>query len=187
MSETLLQWYQKNAKNPIRLHLGCGGLRWRDFLNVDLYPHEEGQIDSSRDGCVADVFADMRHLDLPDNSIDEIFSAHTLEHFVRWEAVDMLKDWLRMLKKGGFIILETADFTRCVALLFWPKRGRRQLALSQFYGNQWDRLDFETHRYLWSAREIKRTLLDLGYSHVTVSHRTWTHVPWRDMHIVAYK
>ena len=187
MTESLSQWYRTNTMRPIRLHVGCGGVRWRDFVNVDLYPHREGTIDSSRDGCVADVFADMRNLGLPNNSVDEIFSSHTIEHFVQWEAIDMLRDWLRMLKPGGFITLETADFNRCLLLLLWPRRGRRQLALSQFYGNQWDRLDFETHRYLWSAREIKQRLLEIGYSSVSVSHKTWTHVPWRDMHIVARK
>jgi predicted SAM-dependent methyltransferase len=65
--------------NPIRLHVGCGGVRWRDFVNVDLYPYQEGTIDFSRDGCVADVFAYMRDLGLPDNSVDEIFSSHTID------------------------------------------------------------------------------------------------------------
>ena len=78
MNESLSRWYLENQKKPIRLHVGWGGMRWRDFLNVDLHPHVEGTIDSSRDGCVADVFADMRNLGLPDNSVDEIFSAHTI-------------------------------------------------------------------------------------------------------------
>lgn len=187
MNTSLQDWVAAHPHVPLRLHLGCGNVRWRDFLNVDLYPHVPGRRDSSRGGCVADVFADMRHLDLPDASVDEIFTAHTIEHFVQWEAIDMLADWLRMLKPGGTVILETADFVRCIAWLFWPGRWKRKLALSQFYGNQWDRLDFETHRYLWSARELRKTLLEIGYSRVSVTHRTWTHFPGRDMHVWARK
>lgn len=187
MSPTLEEWYRNNPRAPLRLHLGCGDVRWRDFLNVDLYPQEPGQRDSSRGGCNADVFADMRHLGLPDASVDEIFTSHTLEHFVRWEALDMLADWLRMLKPGGKVVLETADFVRCIAWLFWPGRWKRRLALDQFWGNQWDRLDYETHRYLWSAKELKTALLEIGYARVEISHRTWTHFPGRDMHVCAWK
>lgn len=187
MTTSLQEWQKTHPDAPLRLHLGCGGVRWRDFLNVDLHPHIPGQRDTSREGCVADVFADMRRLELPENSIDEIFTAHTIEHFVRWEALDMLADWLRMLKPGGKVIMETADFVRCIAWLFWPGRWKRKLALTQFYGNQWDCLDFETHRYLWGARELRNALREIGYSRVTVTHRTWTHYPGRDMHICAWK
>lgn len=187
MTDSLKDWYQHADHGAVRLHLGCGGMRWRDFLNVDLHPHPEGRKDSSRSGCVADVFADMRHLGLPDDSVDEIFTSHTVDHFVRWEAVDMLADWHRMLKPGGLLVMEMADFVRCILWLFLPGRCKHSLALSQFYGNQWDRLDFETHRYLWSAREMKRELLEIGFSRVTVSHRTWTHYSGRDMHVCAWK
>lgn len=172
---------------PVKLHLGCGGTKWKDFINVDLHPAIEGVADSSREGCVADAFADMRNLGLPDGSVDEIFTAHTIEHFVRWEAIDMLKDWHRMLKSGGGLVLETADFARCVWWLFHPRPGRRHLARTQFYGNQWDRLDYETHRYLWSARELSRLLKQIGFRGISVTHRTWTHYPGRDMHVRAIK
>lgn len=65
----------------VKLHLGCGGIRWRDFINVDMYPAEAGTPDSSRIGCVADVFADMRKLGLANYSVDEIFTSHTIDHF----------------------------------------------------------------------------------------------------------
>ena len=170
----------------VKLHLGCGGIRWKDFVNIDLYP-SDGSPDSSRSGCVADVFADIRHLGLPDASVDEMFSAHTIEHFVRWEALEMLRDWYRILKPGGRLILETPDFWRCVLWLAHPLGRRRQAARSQFYGNQWDRLDFETHRYVWSAGELARTLKSVGFTRVHTTHRTETHYPGRDVRAEAIK
>ena len=180
--------YLSQRGGPVRLHLGCGGERWRDFVNVDLHPSDASIRDSSRSPCRADVWADMRSLALPDEYIDEIFTAHTLEHFTRWEAVAMLRDWHRMLKCRGRLVIETPSFWGCVTWLFHPSRRKRDLALSQFYGNQWDRIDFETHRYVWRARELRSILLDeIGYSGVRVSRRTWTHHPGRDMQIVAEK
>lgn len=175
--------------NPdaVKLHLGCGGMRWRDFINVDMYPHDESVVDSSRGGCVADVFADMRALGLPDNSVDEIFTSHAIDHFTRWEAVDMLWDWYRIIKPGGRVVIEAADFMRCILWLLHPKRTKRQAARNQFYGNQWDRLEHETHRYVWRARELVSVLRDIGFRRVVYSHATWTHYPGRDMHVEAFK
>jgi predicted SAM-dependent methyltransferase len=183
-----LQDFIAYVKPPkVKLHVGCGGIRYRDFINIDLYPHEPSVQDSSRSGCVADVFADMRALNLPDNYVDEIFTSHTIDHFTRWEALEMLMDWYRMLKAGGIVVIEVADFVRCVLWLFHPMRKKRHLAITQFYGNQWDRVEHETHRYLWSARELRRELIRIGFKKVFVSHHTETHYPGRDMRVEAIK
>jgi ubiquinone/menaquinone biosynthesis C-methylase UbiE len=184
---TLAGLVKARSCSPIRLHLGCGGMKWKDFINVDLNPAKPEEKDSSRNGCIADVFADMTKLGLPDNSVDEIFTSHTIDHFTRWRGLEMFADWLRMLKPGGRVVIEAADFRRCVLWLFHPSKENRRLARTQFYGNQWDRIDYETHRYLWSSTELRHEMLKLGFKAVTISHRTETHVPGRDMRITAIK
>ena len=184
---TLREYVQTHRPERLKLHLGCGGQRWQDFLNVDLYPAVEGQEDTSRNGCIAEAWADMRNLGLDEGSVDEIFTAHTLEHFVRWEAVEMLRHWHRMLKPGGKVVLETPDLLRVILNVFHPRRSRRRLAWNMFYGNQWNRIDYETHRYVWTASELKRELRAIGYSRVEVTHRTLTHIPGRDMRVTAIK
>jgi predicted SAM-dependent methyltransferase len=188
MSETTLNEYLWERKPAVvKLHLGCGGIRWQDFINVDLHPHDPAVQDSSRGGCVADVFADMRNLGLLNDTVNEIFTSHTIDHFTRWQAVDMFTDWFRMLKPNGVLTIEAADFWRCVWWLFHPASEKRRLARTQFYGNQWDRIEFETHRYVWSARELKTALLEIGFRKVLCSHATLTHYPGRDMRVVATK
>ncbi|WP_152053992.1 class I SAM-dependent methyltransferase [Tautonia marina] len=184
---SLSEYIRSNQIEPVRLHLGCGGVRWPGFINVDMNPHDESRSDSSRNGCVAEVFADMRCLNLGDASVEEIFTSHTVDHFTRWQAMDMFADWYRMIKPGGKVAMELADFNRCVLWLFHPSRRKRELARNQFYGNQWDRIDYETHRYVWSAGELKKALKEIGFSRVTISHATQTHHPGRDMRIEATK
>jgi predicted SAM-dependent methyltransferase len=184
---SLIEYLAARPNNAVKLHLGCGGERWRDFINVDMNPHSPDRADSSRSGCVADVFADMRNLGLPDNTIDEIFTVHTIDHFTRWEAVKMFRDWHRMLKPGGLLTIEVADFTRCVWWLFHPSEKKRRLALTQFYGNQWDEIEYETHRYGWSARELKSVLKETGFITVKINHKTLTHYRGRDMHVESIK
>jgi predicted SAM-dependent methyltransferase len=163
---SLAEYIKVRECRTVKLHLGCGGVRWLDFINVDLHPHDETKRDDSREGCIADTFADMRNLGLPEECVDEILTSHTIDHFTRWEAIDMLRDWYRMLKPGGIVVIEAADFNRCVLWLFHPSGRKRQLARSQFYGNQWDRIDYETHRYVWSARELRSVLREIGFRRV---------------------
>jgi predicted SAM-dependent methyltransferase len=129
----------------------------------------------------------MRALGLPNDLIDEIFTSHTIDHFPRWVAIDMFRDWHRMLKPDAVAVIEVADFMRCILWVLHPSQEMRTAARNQFYGNQWDRIDFETHRYVWSARELVRVLKDIGFRKVTCSHDTLTHYPGRDMHVEATK
>lgn len=186
-NQTLSEYLVEFSSGPVRLHLGCGGVRWKDFTNIDYYPHLENQSDSSRNGCIADCYADIRKLGLDDCSVDEIFTSHTFEHFTKWDGIELLNDWFRMLRKGGKLVIEMPDFWRCVFWLFHPLKRKRALGRSQFYGNQWDKLEFETHRYLWSMREFTSTLHEVGFTTINASHRTETHYPWRDMRVEAIK
>ena len=62
---SLRSYIEANRIDPVRLHLGCGGVRWADFINVDLHPHDPSRTDGSRNGCVADAYADMRRVGAP--------------------------------------------------------------------------------------------------------------------------
>lgn len=184
---SLEEYIKKNNINEVKLHLGCGGIKWKDFINVDLFPFDDEVSDTSRSGCVADTFADIRNLKLPDNSVNEIFTSHVFEHFTRWDGEDMLMKWHRVLKPGGVLVIETPDFWRCIWWLFHPSRVKRSLARNQFYGNQWDKLEYETHRYLWTSKELMAACKQVGFKTVSLTHRTKTHHPGRDMRVYATK
>jgi len=176
----------KNLQS-IRLHLGCGGILLSDYINIDYYRQDVPHEDSSRLSDLADLYLDIRAMELPDSSIDEFFHSHVLEHFHRWEALVLFEKWFRALKSGGQLIIETPDFWRCVLYLFHPSGEKRSRARRMFYGNQWDGLEYEAHRYLWDSREIISTLTQTGFGNVQVSHSTLTHHQGRDMRVVATK
>ena len=79
------------------LDLGCGWSKIRiDAIGVDLYNPD------------AELKMDARLLDdFPDNHFDYIFSSHFLEEIENTEAT--LREWLRVVKKGGNIVLYQAD------------------------------------------------------------------------------
>ena len=53
---------------------------------------------------------DLTKLNYKDNSVDEIYASHVLEYFDQIEVVDVLREWYRVLKKGGIIRIAVPDF-----------------------------------------------------------------------------
>lgn len=86
------------------LDIGCGMRRvWPSALGID-----DG-CDQKRGGpspAGANLICDGRDLSLfSDSSIDHIFSSHLLEHFHKEEVPRVLREWSRVLKIGGNIVL----------------------------------------------------------------------------------
>lgn len=177
----------------INLHLGCGGMNLEGWVNIDLYEYDPA--DTSRDGAAYDVKMDIRQLDVPDGSVANILLVHVVEHFVRWETIEMLEHYYTKLAKGGRIIIEMPDFDRIIewylagddAKQMHTPIGKRNMGLTQFYGNQWSKIDFETHRYVWTQEEFRSVLKDIGFTKIQISNEAHFHERDRDMFVVAEK
>ena len=85
--------------NRSRVNVGCGKRNFgKNWIHVDgkSFPHVE---DSS-------IFP----LDLPDESMELVYASHVLEYFNTVMAVQVLSDWVRVLKPGGILRLAVPDF-----------------------------------------------------------------------------
>lgn len=80
----------------MKLNVGSGHERYEGWKNVDFAEETK-----------PDYLADFRHLPLEDNSVDEIFASHVLEHTALKE--DVLKEWERVLRPNGKIIIAVPD------------------------------------------------------------------------------
>lgn len=87
----------------MKLNLGCGDFPMKGWTNVDSSPLPQ-----------VDIVADVRHLPSPDDSIDEIYAGHILEHIPITEADATLAEWLRVLLPGGRLTIACPD-TRYLA------------------------------------------------------------------------
>lgn len=95
----------------MKLHLACGSLRKEGFLNVDLIKTE-----------AVDEVIDLLDLPLPwlDNSIEEIYCAHFLEHidtcgFEGDALIRFLNEIYRILTPGGKAVFVCPYYTSIVA------------------------------------------------------------------------
>lgn len=120
--------------NLIKLNLGCGDKILADYINVD--------VAQERSGKQPDVICDVRNLNKFSNDYaDEILAVHVIEHFWRWEVVSILKEWVRVLKPNGKLILECPNLkSACEQFLQDPdlysgpgQEGQRTMWV--FYGD----------------------------------------------------
>ena len=183
----------QNSLNSIQLNLGCGGRPIEKWINIDNYDYEKN--DSSRSGSHYDIKMDIRELDVEDETVDKILLVHVVEHFVRWETIKLIRHYREKLKIGGQLIVEMPDLHQCIKIYLQGKNaphmktpiGNISVGRTQFYGNQWDELDYETHRYVWDIEEFTSMLITEGFNILRADHEAIVHVKGRDMLVVAEK
>lgn len=81
------------------LDIGCGQRKcWPHMIGVDSGHHfGKGDATIQSDGSNLALFSD--------DSLDFVFSSHTLEHIPPDKVPDVLKEWSRVIKKGGHLVL----------------------------------------------------------------------------------
>ncbi len=152
--------------------MGCGLKRFEGYLNIDLH-------NSDRD-------MDIRKLDFGNDTADEIIAIHVFEHFYLLEAGSVLKEWYRVLKKGGKLILELPCYDKVIELI---KQGAPDnMTRWALFGDPRTHIDGEPalHKWCWYMDELINLLTNIGFDHVNVETPKF-HVPSRDMRLVAYK
>jgi glycosyltransferase involved in cell wall biosynthesis len=174
------------AAGPLRLNLGCGDKILPDYTNVDIAP--------SRNGRKPDVICDLRALaPFATATVDEVLSVHVIEHFWRWEVNDILREWTRVLRPGGSMIIECPNLiTACEELLSDPagkagagKEGQRTMWV--FYGDPAWRDPLMTHRWLYTPDSLGQLMREAGLVNVRREPAQFKLKDPRDMRMVGEK
>lgn len=105
--------FVKDISPDIKLHLGCGDKKLRGYINIDAVPTEG-----------SDIVMDAVDLSIiPSNSISEIFMKSVFEHFYRHQQDRILREYYRVLKKGGKLVLGVPDFDVAVSAYLRKEKG----------------------------------------------------------------
>ena len=170
----------------MKLNLGCGDKILEGYVNVDVAP--------SRAGKRPDVLCDLHALaPFEENTVDEILSVHVVEHFWRWEVVDVLKEWVRVLKPGGLMVLECPNLkSACEAFLANPelnalpgKEGQRTMWV--FYGDPAWRDPLMVHRWGYTPMSLARVMHEAGLVNLRQEPARFKLREPRDMRVVGEK
>lgn len=167
----------------IKLNLGSGAKPLAGFINVDL--------PSNWASTVPDVEADVsKPLPFPDNYADEIHAYHLLEHFYYWQAPEILREWLRVLKPGGLLVLELPCLDKIVMIfahaLIENTKADPRLTMWGLFGDPKYKNEAMCHHWCYSADELAMGLEICGYTDIE-QHEPKTHQPARDMRMIARK
>jgi len=135
----------------MKLHLGCGK---RDF------GEEWTHVDMADFKHI--VWKDVTKLPYKDNSCDIVYASHLLEYFDRDQVLEVLKEWMRVLKPDGVLRLAVPDFEQLTNL--YKSGYSLEKILGPLYGKWGDPAVY--HRTTYDFTSLSRVLHEVGFHNV---------------------
>ena len=144
-----------------RLHLG-GTERKDGWLNMNAIPADN-----------VDLVGDIKNLEfLEENTFQEIYASHILEHINQKDALATLKGINRILKPGGVFYISVPDLDTLCQLFIHPQLdvNAKYHVMRMMFGGQVNEFDF--HYFGWNFEILGHFLKDSGFTNVNkvVSH-----------------
>lgn len=134
----------------------------KPWINIDI---------STSPHIRADLILDCRKLDdqFQDNSVDEIYAGHFLEHLTPDEAAEWVSMCYRLLKPGGVLGVVTPDFRFVVQQYLEGKPGFDMAELIDTYIFSYKQESL--HRTIWDVDSMQDLFLKHGFTEVTEINR----------------
>lgn len=139
------------AEGRVNVHLGCGRIDHKQFINIDGYPFPHVHYVQTID----------RLPQFQDGSVDLIYASHCLEHFRYTHTKSVLEEWCRVLKKGGVLRLSVPDFDKLVEIYLHHDHDP-DVILPQLMGGQNNQYNF--HLTALNLVNLSRLLLEVGFA-----------------------
>jgi SAM-dependent methyltransferase len=175
------------------LHVGCGRKR-REKLHRAFQAGDWQEIRVDINPAVQpDVIASITDMpQIADSSIDAVWSSHNLEHLYAHEVPLALREFLRVLKPGGFVLLTMPDLQKAAEFI---ARGQLEEPIYQSPAGPIAAIDicfghrrsvargneFMAHKTGFSAHTLALKLAACGFQRVRVERRDL------DLWATAYK
>jgi predicted SAM-dependent methyltransferase len=113
-------------------------------------------------------------LPFDDNSIDEVYSRHVIEHFTLKEFLKVLYEWNRVLKVGGSVYIVCPNLLWHLNQIlsgehssFFDKnsgRNHRYWGMGSLFG--WQQDEFDIHKFGYYYELLRDILLDFGFEKI---------------------
>jgi SAM-dependent methyltransferase len=150
-------WKELFELKNIKLNLGSGNNKKEGFKSCDCFKAD----------FIDEVF-DISKIPYPDNSVDELFSQHAIEHLTFTNVELALRDWYRVLKPGGKLTLRLPDFKLCCLNYLASENATDSMWYrNTIFGIQVSQIgepdDAQIHRSGFSKNEMEILLKSIGY------------------------
>jgi len=170
----------------MNLNIGCGNDYRKDYVNID-----------GSDVYKVDKIINLNEESLLDHfekeSVDHILCKSVLEHYFRWEACNLLKDFFALLKEGGAALISVPDTEYVINM-----KGSVDEKIIKLYGGQnlpvgmqagaknkkvyfnpvteesrKKHPEFFCHKYGWTPKSLSGVMKHIGFSQVSIKGGTW--------------
>lgn len=136
------------------LNWGCGKSQLKECINIDSHPTINPDF----------IESIIEPWDWEDNTINEVWLHHIIEHVSKDLHNHILLEANRVLKIGGKIFIAYPDFIKCAQNYIDNKDGKRDFWENTVFGLQRYAGDF--HVCAVTDRYIKSKLLDAGFDNL---------------------
>jgi predicted SAM-dependent methyltransferase len=149
--------------SDLKINLGSGEKPLPGFVNVDALADAPG----------VDVVADISEtLPFDDGSASLVYAAHILEHFPHAEVPRLLREWRRVLRDGGQLLIAVPNLD-VIAQMLTERRGwftpPHDPWIGAIYGGQKDEYDF--HKGGFTAVSLAHRLHEADFGAVRQESR----------------
>lgn len=149
------------------LHVGCGG----EALPGWFGPCEEVRldIDSTHDPDIVASMTDMGDI----GEFDIVYSSHSLEHLYSYDVVRALREFARVLKRGGRAVIMVPDLedVRPTADVVYVSPAGPICGLDMYYGHGRlvETMPFMAHHCGFTSATLREALEVAGFTDITMT------------------
>jgi predicted SAM-dependent methyltransferase len=133
----------------LKLNLGCGIHPIKEFVNIDI----EGSCDIKKD---------ITTLKYDNETVDEIYMSHMLEHLNREDAIELINNCYVWLKKHGRLFISVPDIKKLGKLI---NLYDDEILMSWIYGDGNNIYNFN-HHWGYSENSLKKLLNIAGFNQI---------------------
>ena len=136
----------------MKLHLGCGPRYLPGYIHVDILKYNH-----------IDILADICDLSqIPNESVDDIYASHVLEHFNRYQILPVLREWNRVLKINGVIHISVPDFLAVIE--HYQSNEYLPELIGLVCGGQ--KNEYDIHKMVYDEKLLTQFLNESGFDDV---------------------
>ena len=149
----------------MKINVGAGKQTWDGFYCIDAVQHPK----ATRPLDLIHAFEfEGEHLKapvpLPDGCADEVHSYHFIEHVHEWQAPTLVKEWKRLLKPGGLLVIECPNIELAARNLL---NGMGvQWSMWPLYGDGTHRDPLMCHKFGYTPASLMALLKACGFTKV---------------------